>query len=80
LTFDFKNCVPRVLGTTNVILSAVGGTPDRTFVAFTSLEVSAPLSQWTPFLTNQFSPLGVFNHTNRFDRTEPKRFFTTREE
>ena len=79
LSFDFKNCVPRVHGT-NVTLAAVGGTPGANFVAITSTEVTMPLTLWTPFLTNQFDRLGAYSHTNRFDRTELKRFFTTRQE
>ena len=79
LTFDFKNCVPRVRGT-NVTLSAVGGGPGSTFTALTSTEVATPLSLWTPFLTNQFDRLGTYVHSNRFDRSEPKRFFLLRQE
>jgi hypothetical protein len=79
LSFEFRDCAPRVRGT-NVTISAVGGTPGARFVALTSTEVATPLSQWTPFLTNQFNRLGIYLHTNRFDRTEPKRFFTTRQE
>ncbi len=79
LTYEFRDCAPRVRGT-NVTLSAVGGTPGARFVAITSTEVSTPLGQWTPFLTNQFNRLGTYLHTNRLDRTEPKRFFTTRQE
>lgn len=79
LSFEFRNCVPRVRGT-NVILSAVGATPGANFVAVTSPEVTTPLSQWTPFLTNQFDRLGTYIHTNQFNRAEPKRFYTIRQE
>lgn len=79
LTYEFRDCVPRVRGT-NVTVAAVGGTPGARFVALTSPAVEWPLSQWTPFLTNQFDRLGTYLHTNYFDRTEPKRFFTTRQE
>jgi hypothetical protein len=67
-------CSPFISGTT-LNVSGLGGLPGADGILYTHTEVETPFNQWVPISTNQFDQLGVFTYTNRFDRTEPKRFF-----
>jgi hypothetical protein len=77
LSAGLKLCVPLISGT-NVTLGGVGGAAGSSFILFTSTNIDTPPAQWTPLQTNQFDPFGVFSLTNRFNRTEPQRFYLLR--
>lgn len=53
-------CPPRKVGG-NFSVTGAGGTPQASFVVWTSPDVTRPAAQWTPILTNQFGVYGEFN-------------------
>jgi len=67
-------CSPLVAGT-NLSLAGLGGTPQATFVIYTSTEVTTPTALWSPYVTNQFDSLGLFELLSTFNKNEPERFF-----
>lgn len=48
----------------NIALSGTGGVGNANFVLLGSTNLSTPISNWTPLLTNQFDNSGNFNLTN----------------
>jgi len=75
LSAGLKLCPPVVISGTNADVVAIGGDPGTTLVLSTQTNVAAPLSLWTPLVTNQFDAFGVFSYTNAFNRAERARFF-----
>jgi hypothetical protein len=67
-------CLPVVLGT-NLDMEVVGGGSNATFVLYTTTNITTPLAQWSPILTNQFNQLGVADFTNSFNPAEHQRYF-----
>jgi autotransporter-associated beta strand protein len=59
----------------NLVLSGSGGPSNATFYVLNSTNLTTPLSNWTPFLTNQFDVSGNFNLTNPVDLTAPQSFY-----
>lgn len=59
----------------NLVLSGSGGASSGTFYLLTSTNLTTPLSNWTPLLTNQFDAGGNFNLTNPVDPTAPQSFY-----
>src|SRR5262249_42875682 len=74
---NLRICVPSFYKG-GFIPTVIGGTPAASLVVFTSLEVTTPLSQWTPVSTNQFDQFGVFTIPNAYNSKEQKRFYTIR--
>ena len=75
LSAGLKLCPPVVVAGTNADVVAIGGGPGTSLVLSTQTNVAAPLSLWTPLVTNQFDGFGVFSYTNAFNRAERSRFF-----
>jgi hypothetical protein len=75
LSAGLKLCPPIVISGTNADVVAIGGDPGTTLVLSTQTNLAAPLSLWTPLVTNQFDAFGVFSYTNGFNRAERARFF-----
>jgi hypothetical protein len=75
LSAGLKLCPPVVVSGTNADVVAIGGGPGTSLVLSTQTNVAAPLSLWTPLVTNQFDGFGVFSYTNAFNRAERARFF-----
>lgn len=65
---------PRINGATvaggnKLIFSGTGGFANSQYVLITSTNVAAPLSTWTPVITNQFDGSGNFSFTNAVSGT-----------
>lgn len=74
LSTGLKLCAPLLSGQ-DAVIQAVGGEPAGQFVLLTATNVAAPLGEWTPLQTNQFSEFGVMHFTNSTSG-EPWRFFS----
>jgi hypothetical protein len=74
LSYELRLCSPVILGQ-KLTLNGVGGTPNTVFVLYSTTNVATPFGFWTPILTNNFDPFGVFIHTNGFNAAEHQRFF-----
>ena len=74
LSGGLKLCTPGFSGP-NVNVTGIGGKTNATFVLFTQTNAAAPLSAWSPILTNQFDLFGVFTQTNVANRTDAQRYF-----
>ncbi len=74
LSDGFKTCIPVISGT-NLNVGGVGGPPGTNGILFTTTNVATPAALWTPIVTNPFDQFGVFEYTNRFNRTEPQQYF-----
>lgn len=59
----------------NLLLSGSGGASHATFYVLTSTNLAAPLSNWTPLLTNQFDASGNFNLTNPANPNTSQSFY-----
>jgi autotransporter-associated beta strand protein len=57
------------VGSSNVVLSGNGGSPNGSFHVISSTDVTAPLSQWTVISTNAFNATGSFTVTNTATNT-----------
>jgi hypothetical protein len=57
------------------ILIGDGGTSGHPYYVLTSTNVSLPLAQWTPLITNTFDAGGNFACTNTMDSDAPQRFY-----
>jgi hypothetical protein len=62
---------------TNMTFNATNGFVGGTYYVLTSTNVTTPLSQWVPILTNVLSGSGNFTltATNTVSKTTPKRFY-----
>jgi fibronectin-binding autotransporter adhesin len=60
-------------------LSGSGGTPGGPYVVITSTNVAAPLSTWTPVVTNSFDTSGNFSWSGNVGSTNVTQFFDIRE-
>jgi hypothetical protein len=58
-----------VLGAGGLVMSGSFGTPNGTYYILESTDLSLPVSQWTPVLTNQFDNNGNYNFTNPITAT-----------
>jgi autotransporter-associated beta strand protein len=58
-----------------LVLSGTGGVGNAGFILLGTTNLSAPLSSWTPLLTNQFDNFGNFNFTNPMDPNSPQSFY-----
>jgi hypothetical protein len=58
----------------NFIFSGTGGVSGATYYVLTSTNVTAPLSQWTPIITNTYNNTGGFNVTNSLS-AGPHRYY-----
>jgi hypothetical protein len=67
--------LPPVLSGTNLILRAVGGTTNATFVLYSTTSPSTPWGLWTPVLTNHFDQFRDFNYTNVSYSAAPREYF-----
>ena len=59
----------------NLVLSGTGGVTNGTYYVLTSTNLAAPLTNWTPLLTNQFDGSGNFNFTNAIPPWAPQLFY-----
>jgi len=59
-------------------LGGSGGTPNQTYRVVASTDVSVPVSNWTPILTNTFDSSGNFSVTIPINPGTPQRFFLLR--
>lgn len=57
------------------IFSGSGGSPNGTYHVLSSTNISLPLINWTPVLTNTFDASGDFSVTNGVDPNTKQRFF-----
>ncbi len=64
----------RLLGG-NLVLSGTGGTSNGTYTVLTATNVTTPLANWTPLVTNNFDASGGFTVTNATDPGTPQLFF-----
>jgi trimeric autotransporter adhesin len=74
LSGGLKLCPPIISGA-NVNVAGVGGEASATYVLLTETNVAAPAASWTPIRTNLFDAFGVFQSTNAYNPSEPRRFF-----
>jgi hypothetical protein len=56
-------------------LVGTGGVTNGTYYVLTSTNISAPLTNWTRLLTNQFDASGNFNFTNSISPDAPQDFY-----
>jgi hypothetical protein len=73
LSDGFKTCSPDITGA-NFNVAGVGGPVGTNAILFTTTNIANP-TLWTPVWTNPFDQFGVFEYTNTFNPTEPKRFY-----
>lgn len=66
------------LSGTNLVFNGTNGNPGAQFVILASPNINAPLSSWTPVLTDVFNGSGTFVVTNAIDPTTPLQFFAIR--
>jgi autotransporter-associated beta strand protein len=59
----------------NLVLVGAGGVTNGTYYVLTSTNLSAPLTNWTRLLTNQFDNSGNFNLTNVLNTNSPQSFY-----
>jgi hypothetical protein len=59
----------------NLIFSGTGGTNNGTYYVLTSTNLTIPLTNWTPLVTNTFDATGAFSVTNAISPTVPKQFY-----
>lgn len=59
----------------NFIFNGTGGVASATFYLLTSTNLAAPLTNWTPLITNQFDNNGNFNFTNPMGSNTPQSFY-----
>jgi len=62
-------------GSTNFILSGVGGSNSATYYVLTSSNLLVPLDLWTRIATNQFDSVGGFIFTNAAQTNAPQMFY-----
>jgi hypothetical protein len=60
---------------TNLVIAGINGSPSNTFYILASTDLSAPLSNWLPVVTNVFDNTGSFTITNAIDPAVPQNFF-----
>ena len=63
------------LGANGLVLGGTGGAPDGIYYVLMSTNMAAPLTSWTPLLTNLFDGDGHFNFTNPVDPNAPQSFY-----
>jgi autotransporter-associated beta strand protein len=63
------------MGAGGLVLGGTGGVTNGTYYVLTSTNLSAPLTNWTRLLTNQFDNNGNFNLTNTLDTNSPQSFY-----
>jgi Concanavalin A-like lectin/glucanases superfamily len=59
----------------NLIFSGTNGTVGSTYYVLSSPDLAAPLSSWTPLLTNTFGAGGTFSITNAINPATPRQFY-----
>ena len=64
-----------ILGTDGLVMSGSLGVSNETYWILASTNLTLPVSQWTPVLTNQFDASGNFNVTNPVDAGSPQKFY-----
>jgi hypothetical protein len=62
------------LSGTSLVISGTGGTATYQFVLLTSTNLTLPLSQWTPVVTNTFTG-GSWSTTNTVNPSVPQNFY-----
>jgi hypothetical protein len=63
------------LSGTSLVIRGTNGSASATYYVLNSTNVTLPLSQWTPILTNTFHGEGNFNATNTVDPNAPQNFY-----
>jgi autotransporter-associated beta strand protein len=63
------------LGGSGLVLGGSGGLPGGIYYVLVSTNMTAPLADWTPVLTNQFDNNGDFNFTNGMNTNLPQGFY-----
>jgi fibronectin-binding autotransporter adhesin len=58
-----------------LVFTGTGGVADADFYLLTSTNIAAPMTNWTPVLTNQFDDNGNFNFTNPIDPNSPQNYY-----
>jgi hypothetical protein len=66
---------PVSIGANGLVMSGSGGLANGSYYILTSSNMTLPLSQWTPLLTNQFNNNGNFNFTNTANTNAPQDFY-----
>lgn len=59
----------------SIVFSGTNGTSGAGYVVLTSTNLTLPLANWTPLVTNQFGGNGTFNVTNTVDSSKPQLFY-----
>jgi hypothetical protein len=73
--FDALILSPPVISGTKLILKAVGGTTNASFVLYSTTNVTTPGGLWTPVLTNHFDQFREYNYTNVNHPATPGEYF-----
>jgi len=63
------------LGGSGLVLGGSGGLPGGIYYVLVSTNMTAPLTNWTTLLTNQFDNNGNFNFTNGMNTKLPQGFY-----
>ena len=66
---------PALLSVTNLVFSGTAGVVKANFSLLAFSNLSLPLTNWTPLLTNYFDNQGNFNFTNAIPRDAPQNFY-----
>ncbi len=75
LSDRIRLCLP-TLSASGLTLTGVRGTANATrFILSTTTNAAAPLTQWTPVLTNTFDAHGVFIYSNTFETFPPQQYY-----
>lgn len=59
----------------SIAFSGINGPTNGTYIVLSSTNISAPLSTWSPVLTNLFNGNGAFSNTVPIDGTKPMQFY-----
>ncbi len=59
----------------NLILNGINGSANGTYYVLSTTNLTVPLIDWTPLITNTFNPDGSFSITNPIDPTQPHEFY-----
>jgi hypothetical protein len=59
----------------SLVFSGGAGVADASYYLLGSTNLTMPLTNWTPLLTNQFDDFGNFNATNLLPTNSPQGFF-----
>jgi len=62
----------------SLTIEGVSGTTGGQYAVLASTDVTLPVSQWTPIVTNALDSNGNFSFTTNYNTAVPKQFFMVR--